>query len=64
MNSMRQIEGLRCCIADESHLRRIVLFGSYARGKPTQDLDVDLQVIMPFESRSATQRLAGLVRKC
>ncbi len=27
--------------------RRIILFGSYAYGKPTEDSDVDLMVVMP-----------------
>lgn len=31
---------------------RIILFGSYAYGKPTPDSDVDLLVIMPCEGRS------------
>jgi uncharacterized protein len=35
-------------IEREFHPARIVLFGSYARGTPTQDSDVDLLVVMPF----------------
>lgn len=31
--------------------QRIVLFGSYAYGKPTADSDVDLLVVMPFEGK-------------
>lgn len=30
---------------------RIILFGSYARGNPTEDSDVDLLVILPFEGK-------------
>ena len=30
---------------------RIILFGSYAYGKPTQDSDVDLLVVMPCKGR-------------
>ena len=30
---------------------RIVLFGSYAYGRPTVDSDVDLLVVMPFEGK-------------
>lgn len=30
---------------------RIVLFGSYAYGKPTADSDVDLLIVMPFEGK-------------
>jgi predicted nucleotidyltransferase len=32
--------------------QRIVLFGSYACGRPTADSDVDLLVVMPFEGKS------------
>jgi len=31
---------------------RIILFGSYAYGKPTPDSDVDLLVVMPCKGRS------------
>jgi predicted nucleotidyltransferase len=31
---------------------RIILFGSYAYGRPTPDSDVDLLVIMPCKGRS------------
>jgi predicted nucleotidyltransferase len=40
--------------------QKIILFGSYAYGKPKQESDVDLLVIMPFEgreSRKATEIL-------
>jgi predicted nucleotidyltransferase len=30
------------------HPEKIILFGSYAYGKPTLDSDVDLMVILPF----------------
>jgi predicted nucleotidyltransferase len=31
--------------------QKIVLFGSYAGGKPTEDSDVDLLVVMPFRGK-------------
>ncbi len=34
------------CVADPL---KIILFGSYAYGRPTEDSDVDLLVIMPFK---------------
>ncbi len=34
---------------------RIVLFGSYAYGSPTEDSDVDLLVVMPHEGSSAAK---------
>ncbi len=36
-------------IAEEFKPEKIILFGSYAYGKPTPDSDVDLLVVMPFE---------------
>jgi predicted nucleotidyltransferase len=35
--------------------RRVILFGSYVRGKPTKDSDVDLLVVMPHKGRGAEQ---------
>jgi predicted nucleotidyltransferase len=32
---------------------KIILFGSYAYGQPTEDSDVDMLIIMPFEGRGA-----------
>jgi predicted nucleotidyltransferase len=34
-------------IAQEFHPEQIILFGSYANGKPHEESDVDLLVIMP-----------------
>ena len=38
-------------IAQQFNPHKIILFGSYAYGKPTADSDVDMLVIMPFEGR-------------
>jgi len=40
-------------IAQQFNPHKIILFGSYAYGKPTADSDVDMLVIMPFEGKSA-----------
>ena len=40
-------------IARRFRPERIVLFGSYAYGTPTEDSDVDLLVVLPFEGREA-----------
>jgi predicted nucleotidyltransferase len=40
--------------------QRIVLFGSYAYGRPTPDSDVDLLVVMPFEGKGF--RMASEIR--
>ena len=42
-------------IAREFRPQRIILFGSYAYGRPTPDSDVDLLVVMPFQGRSTEQ---------
>jgi len=36
-------------IARRFHPEKIILFGSYAYGTPTEDSDVDLLVILPFD---------------
>ena len=38
-------------IARRFQPERIILFGSYAYGTPTEDSDVDLLVIMPYQGR-------------
>ena len=38
-------------IARRFHPERIILFGSYAYGTPTEDSDVDLLVVMSSEGR-------------
>lgn len=55
MVKRRQIEDLSNRIAKRFHPEKIVLFGSYAFGKPTEDSDVDLLVVMPFSGRSVDQ---------
>jgi predicted nucleotidyltransferase len=39
-------------LAREFNPDRVILFGSYARGKPTKDSDVDLLVIMNYRGDS------------
>ena len=42
-------------IIDRFQPQKIILFGSYAYGRPTKDSDVDLLVIMPTEQRTLRQ---------
>jgi predicted nucleotidyltransferase len=42
-------------VVAEFRPRRVILFGSYAYGKPTPDSDVDLLVVMPHEGHPAIQ---------
>ena len=61
----QQIKRLCDAIAQEFHPEKIVLFGSYADGKPRPDSDVDLLVVMPFEGspfRQAAVILSHIVR--
>ncbi len=55
MVTINQIEELGRRIGREFHAHRVVLFGSHAHGVPTEDSDVDLLVILPFEGRSVNQ---------
>ena len=49
---MNRIEEFGRQIGREFGAERVVLFGSYAQGLATEDSDVDLLVIGPFEGRS------------
>jgi len=47
MIAMRDIRAFARRIAEEFKPRKIILFGSYAYGTPTEDSDVDVMVVMP-----------------
>lgn len=57
MVGMSEIRALADQIVQEFSPERIVLFGSYAVGRPRPDSDVDLLVILPFEGRSFRKSL-------
>jgi predicted nucleotidyltransferase len=44
-------------IAEKFHPQRIILFGSYARGKPRPESDVDLLVVMETPLKETSQAL-------
>ncbi len=52
-----QIKDLCRQIVEGFQPQKIILFGSYAYGKPNADSDVDLLVIMPFEGRGVEQAI-------
>ena len=52
MVAMDRIEEFGQRIGREFGAERVILFGSYAQGAVTEDSDVDLLVICPFEGRS------------
>jgi predicted nucleotidyltransferase len=51
MVAMNEIEQFGRRIGQEFGAERVILFGSYARGTPSSDSDVDLLVIGPFSGR-------------
>ena len=53
--SDKEIKELSEQIAREFHPQKIILFGSYAYGKPAWDSDVDLLVVMPFKGKPNRQ---------
>ena len=52
MVSRRAIRKFAAEVARRFRPAKIILFGSYAYGKPTPDSDVDLLVVMPCKGRS------------
>ena len=50
--SQRTIAAFARQVARHFKPEKIILFGSYAYGQPTEDSDVDILVIMPFEGRN------------
>jgi predicted nucleotidyltransferase len=52
MTSLQDIQNYANKIAERFHPEKIILFGSYAYGKPTEDSDVDLMVIMNYTGKS------------
>jgi len=61
MVKRQQIQGFVKQVVARFHPQRIILFGSYAYGKPTPDSDVDLLVIMAHRGHPAMQ--AAEIRK-
>jgi predicted nucleotidyltransferase len=55
MVSMNQIREVGREIASRFHPQRVILFGSYAEGHPTEDSDVDLLVVMPIKGSQVDQ---------
>jgi predicted nucleotidyltransferase len=49
-------------VAKQFRPHKIILFGSYAGGKPTADSDVDLLVIMP-RTRDRGERMSVRIRQ-
>lgn len=58
MISISQIQAFSQQIAEKFQPERIILFGSYASGQPTEDSDVDLLVILPFQELPVQKAIA------
>jgi len=54
--TQRQIETYAEDVARQFRPLKIVLFGSYAYGNPTEDSDVDLMVVMPKDPNGVRNR--------
>lgn len=59
---MKDIEEVGRRIGREFRPDRVLLFGSYANGTATDDSDVDLLVVLPFEGRPFHKSLEILNR--
>ncbi|MEW6129715.1 MAG: nucleotidyltransferase domain-containing protein [Acidobacteriota bacterium] len=60
----KQIQAVCQAIVNKFKPEKIVLFGSFAYGKPTLDSDVDLLIVMPFEGspfRQASELLSHII---
>lgn len=55
--AMRAIRAVARRIAERFQPKKVILFGSYAYGKPGPESDVDLLVVMRTSLRSRQQRL-------
>lgn len=52
-----EIKDLCRQIVENFRPEKVVLFGSYAYGKPNADSDIDLLVVMPFEGRNSQKAI-------
>ncbi len=62
MVKMDQIRELGRSIGEEFKAEKVILFGSYAYGRPSPESDVDLLVVMRFKGQSAWKSLEILDR--
>jgi predicted nucleotidyltransferase len=60
MVNAKQIHDLVDRIVCKFQPERVILFGSYAYGKPTKDSDVDILVVMPLNGKKAVRQEAEI----
>jgi len=58
MIAMRDIEKFSEQVGREFGAQKVILFGSYANGQPTEDSDVDILVITPHQGHSVDTSVA------
>ena len=61
MVESRQIREVVDKIVRMFHPERVILFGSYAYGNPTEDSDVDILVVMPLNGKKPVRQEAEVV---
>lgn len=44
-------------IVEQFHPEKVILFGSYAYGQPTESSDIDLMIVMDYEGRHIEQTM-------
>jgi len=49
---LREINKIRNCIVEKYSPEKIILFGSYAYGRPNFESDVDFLVVLPFRGKA------------
>jgi predicted nucleotidyltransferase len=56
--TLEEIRQMAAIIGELFHPNKIILFGSYAHGRPTRDSDADLMVVMDTPLRNVEQAVA------
>lgn len=57
---MKEIRAFTDEVAEKFKPEKIILFGSYAYGKPTEDSDVDILVVMPHRPNAHVDKAVPL----
>jgi len=63
MTRISEIKKYARSLVREFHPNRVILFGSYARGKPSEDSDVDILVIMKHEKSKNVEQAIAIDRR-
>ena len=64
MVTRRQIRKFVDAVVERFDPHRVILFGSYAYGTPTEDSDVDLLVVMPHPGRTTHAAAIAIRLNC